>query len=58
MSRKKLLLIVALAIAVVLFFVFDLERFASLSYIKERQAEFSALYAERPLLVIGAFFLL
>ncbi|HMC14350.1 MAG TPA: pyridine nucleotide-disulfide oxidoreductase, partial [Albitalea sp.] len=58
MSRKKLLLIAALAIAVVLFFAFDLGRFLSLSYVKERQAEFSTLYADRPALVIGGFFAL
>jgi pyruvate/2-oxoglutarate dehydrogenase complex dihydrolipoamide dehydrogenase (E3) component/uncharacterized membrane protein YdjX (TVP38/TMEM64 family) len=58
MSRKKLLLIATLALLVVLFFVFDLGRFLSLDFIKQRQAEFSALYTERPLLVIGAFFAL
>ena len=43
MSRQKLLLIAALAVLVVLFFVFDLGRFLSLDYIKQRQGDFAAL---------------
>ena len=56
MSRQKLLLVVALAVLVGLFFAFDLGRFLSLEYLKSRQLEFAALYAERPLLVIGSYF--
>ena len=56
MSRKKLLLIAAFVALVVLFFVFDLGRFLSLDYIKQRQSDFAALYADQPALVIGAFF--
>ena len=56
MSRKKLLLIGALLVLIGLFFAFDLGRFLSLDYLKSRQLEFAALYAERPLLVIGAYF--
>ena len=56
MSRKKLLLIAAFVALVVLFFVFDLGRFLSLDYIKQRQSDFAALYADKPALVIGAFF--
>jgi pyruvate/2-oxoglutarate dehydrogenase complex dihydrolipoamide dehydrogenase (E3) component/uncharacterized membrane protein YdjX (TVP38/TMEM64 family) len=56
MSRKKLLLIAAVVALVLLFFVFDLGRFLSLDYIKQQQGAFAALYAERPALVIGAFF--
>ena len=56
MSRKKLLLIGALVVLIAAFFVFDLGRFLSLSYIKSRQLEFAALYADHPLLVIGAYF--
>jgi dihydrolipoamide dehydrogenase len=57
MSRKKLLLIVALLALIAAFFVFDLGRFLSLDYIKQRQVDFAALYAERPLAVIAVFFL-
>ena len=56
MSRKKLLLIAAFVALVVLFFVFDLGRFLGLDYIKQRQSDFAALYADKPALVIGAFF--
>jgi uncharacterized membrane protein YdjX (TVP38/TMEM64 family) len=56
MSRKKLLLIAALAVAVVLFFGFDLERFLSLDYLKQRQDDLAALYAARPLTVIAVYF--
>jgi pyruvate/2-oxoglutarate dehydrogenase complex dihydrolipoamide dehydrogenase (E3) component/uncharacterized membrane protein YdjX (TVP38/TMEM64 family) len=58
MSKKKLLLVVALIALVIAFFAFDLGRFLSLEYIKSRQAEFAALAGERPLLVGGAFFAL
>jgi pyruvate/2-oxoglutarate dehydrogenase complex dihydrolipoamide dehydrogenase (E3) component/uncharacterized membrane protein YdjX (TVP38/TMEM64 family) len=56
MSRRKLLLIAVLVALVGVFFAFDLGRFLSLDYIKQSQAGFAALYAERPALVIGAFF--
>jgi len=56
MSRKKLLLIVVLAALVAAYFYFDLGRFLSLEYIKQRQADFEALYRQRPGMVIGAYF--
>jgi len=55
MSKKKLLIAALLALLVVAYFAFDLGRFLSLDYIKSRQGEFAALYADRPLLVIGVF---
>jgi pyruvate/2-oxoglutarate dehydrogenase complex dihydrolipoamide dehydrogenase (E3) component/uncharacterized membrane protein YdjX (TVP38/TMEM64 family) len=55
MSKKKILLIVALVALVVAFFAFDLGRFLSLEYVKSRQAEFSLLYEQRPLLVVGSY---
>ena len=58
MSRKKLLLIATLVLLIVLFFMFDLQHFLSLEYIKQRQAEFTALYEERPAVVLGVFFAL
>ncbi len=56
MSRQKLLLVVALLALIGLFFALDLGRFLSLAYLKSRQLEFAALYAERPLFVIGSYF--
>jgi pyruvate/2-oxoglutarate dehydrogenase complex dihydrolipoamide dehydrogenase (E3) component/uncharacterized membrane protein YdjX (TVP38/TMEM64 family) len=58
MSRLKLLLIVALLGAIAAFFVFDLGRFLSLDAIRGQQAHLSALYAERPALVIGAYLMI
>jgi len=56
MSRKKLLLIAALAALIAAFFIFDLGRFLSLDYIKQRQTDFAALYADKPALVISSYF--
>jgi pyruvate/2-oxoglutarate dehydrogenase complex dihydrolipoamide dehydrogenase (E3) component/uncharacterized membrane protein YdjX (TVP38/TMEM64 family) len=58
MSKKKLLIVALLVGLVVAFFAFDLGRFLSLDTIKSRQAEFAALYAARPALVIGVYALI
>ena len=58
MSRSKLTLVVVLIALVAAFFAFDLGQYLSLAYLKQRQADFAALYAERPLLVIGAYALI
>jgi pyruvate/2-oxoglutarate dehydrogenase complex dihydrolipoamide dehydrogenase (E3) component/uncharacterized membrane protein YdjX (TVP38/TMEM64 family) len=54
-NKNKLLIVLALAALVAGFFVFDLGRYLSLDYLKSRQAEFAALYAARPLAVIGSY---
>ncbi|HEX7441418.1 MAG TPA: pyridine nucleotide-disulfide oxidoreductase, partial [Caldimonas sp.] len=56
MPRKKLLVIGVLVAAVFAFFVLDLGRFLSLDAIRAHQASLAALYAQRPLVVIGAYF--
>jgi pyruvate/2-oxoglutarate dehydrogenase complex dihydrolipoamide dehydrogenase (E3) component/uncharacterized membrane protein YdjX (TVP38/TMEM64 family) len=56
MSKKKIVILTLLVALIVAFFAFDLGRFLSLDYIKSRQAEFTALAADKPLLVGGAFF--
>jgi pyruvate/2-oxoglutarate dehydrogenase complex dihydrolipoamide dehydrogenase (E3) component/uncharacterized membrane protein YdjX (TVP38/TMEM64 family) len=56
MSKKKIIILALLVALVVAFFAFDLGRFLSLDYIKSRQAEFTALAADKPLLVGGSFF--
>jgi pyruvate/2-oxoglutarate dehydrogenase complex dihydrolipoamide dehydrogenase (E3) component/uncharacterized membrane protein YdjX (TVP38/TMEM64 family) len=56
MSKKKLVILALLVALIVAFFAFDLGRFLSLDYIKSRQAEFTALAADKPLLVGGVFF--
>ena len=56
MTRKQLLILFAFLALISAFFAFDLGQYLSLSYIKQRQADFAALYAQRPSFVIGAFF--
>ena len=56
MSRKKLLLLGVVIALVIAYFAFDLGRFLSLDFIKQRQADFVALYAARPVFVLAAFF--
>ena len=55
MSRKQLLILFAFLALIAAFFAFDLGQYLSLNYIKQRQADFGALYAQRPAFVIGAF---
>ena len=56
MSRKQTLILIAFLGLIAAFFAFDLGQYLSLSYIKQRQSEFAALYVNRSLLVIGMFF--
>ncbi len=58
MSRNKMVLLTAVAALVVVYFAFDLGQYFSLEYVKQRQADFSALYAQHPWAVTGAFFAL
>jgi pyruvate/2-oxoglutarate dehydrogenase complex dihydrolipoamide dehydrogenase (E3) component/uncharacterized membrane protein YdjX (TVP38/TMEM64 family) len=58
MSRQKLMLVVAVLALIAAYFIFDLGRFLSLDYIKQRQVDFAALFDANPLLVIGAYFVL
>ena len=45
---KKLAIVGVAAVVIILFLVFDLDRFLSLSYIKESQVHLQSLYAENP----------
>ncbi len=56
MDKKKITIALFFVVAVSVFLVFDLGRFFSLSYLKQSQAGFAALYDQKPALVIGAFF--
>ena len=56
MKNKKILILGLVLALIVLFFVFDLGRYFSLSYIKTQQSSFAELYAQRPVLVVAAFF--
>ena len=53
-GKKVAVALVALAI-VLIFIVFDLNRYFTLSYIKASQEEFALLYTEHPLLAIGTY---
>jgi uncharacterized membrane protein YdjX (TVP38/TMEM64 family) len=52
----KLGLVVLVVLAVVLFFAFDLDRYLTLSYLKQTREQFRVLYADHTLFVLGAFF--
>jgi hypothetical protein len=56
MNPRKLLLILALAVLIGAFFVFDLGRFFSLDYLKSQQAAIEAYRAAQPALTAGIFF--
>ena len=56
LKKSKLWLLSALAVAVVAFFALDLSRYFSLDYVKGAQAEFTALYVQRPMQVVAIFF--
>jgi pyruvate/2-oxoglutarate dehydrogenase complex dihydrolipoamide dehydrogenase (E3) component/uncharacterized membrane protein YdjX (TVP38/TMEM64 family) len=56
MNKSKLILIAAVIAAVISFFAFDLGRFFTLDFIKQSQAQFGQLYAQKPAVVIGSFF--
>ena len=56
MKLSKIVLLAAIALAVVAFFVLDLGRFLSLDYLRQSQASFRTLYAESPWQVRGAYF--
>ncbi|MDQ5907913.1 MAG: hypothetical protein QG599_3 [Pseudomonadota bacterium] len=56
MNPRKLLLIVAIAILVGVFFAFDLGRFFSLDFVKSQQAAIDAWRTTQPMLTAGIFF--
>ncbi|MEQ1806050.1 MAG: FAD-dependent oxidoreductase [Burkholderiaceae bacterium] len=58
MSRSKLIVVAGVIALVVAFFAFDLGHYLSLDYLKQRQVDFAALYAQQPLLVIGVYALI
>jgi dihydrolipoamide dehydrogenase len=56
--RRKLLIVVLLALAVGGFFAFDLGRFLSLDFLKSQQASFAQLYAEHRFATLAGYFLI
>ena len=56
--RGKIILLLLILAAVAAFFLLGLGQYLTLDALKARQAELGALVEARPLLAIGAFFLL
>jgi len=57
-TKKKLVLLAAIAIAIALFFALDLGRFLNLEYFKQQQAAIEAYRSDHPLLTVTAYFLI
>lgn len=56
MNLRKLLLLATVLMAIVAFFTFDLNRYFSLAFLQESQAQFAELRAQQPLaLALGYF---
>jgi pyruvate/2-oxoglutarate dehydrogenase complex dihydrolipoamide dehydrogenase (E3) component/uncharacterized membrane protein YdjX (TVP38/TMEM64 family) len=56
LNTRKLLVLAFVAVMVGLFFVLDLGRFLSLSYLQQSQKAFAEVYTRQPLTVAAAFF--
>jgi len=55
---KKLAIVGVVILVIILFKVFGLDQYLTLSYLKEQQAHFAQLYAENKLVVIGVYMLI
>lgn len=58
MSARKLLVLLAIGLALGAYFAFDLGRFLSLETLKAQQTALAALHAQRPLLLAALYFAL
>jgi len=56
LTAKKITLLALLVAAIAAFFLFDLGQYFHLSYLKESQQRFTALHAQRPVLVTAVYF--
>ena len=56
MNSRKSFIAVLLLVGIGAFFLFDLGRYFSLTFIKDSQASFQALFAEKPVQVVLVFF--
>ncbi len=52
---KRIVILLLLAAGVVLFFVFDLDRYFTLRFLKESREYFAGIYESRPVLVVGSY---
>lgn len=58
MNTRKLLVIAVIAALITAFFVFDINQYLTLEYIKTQQESLQALTEEHPVLMLGGFFVL
>ncbi|MGH8654933.1 MAG: FAD-dependent oxidoreductase [Gammaproteobacteria bacterium] len=58
MNKKKLLLLLSVALLLVGFFAFDLGQYLSLAFFKAQQARIDAYYQAQPLRMVGIYFVL
>ena len=56
MNSRKIIIAVLLLAGIAAFFAFDLGRYFSLAYLKDSQASFQTLFAEKPVQVVLVFF--
>ncbi len=56
MNSRKIIIAALLLAGIAAFFAFDLGRYFSLAYLKDSQASFQALFAEKPVMVVLVFF--
>jgi dihydrolipoamide dehydrogenase len=56
--RRKLLILVLIALAIGGFFAFDLDRFLSLEFLKSQQAAFGQLYVKHRFATLAGYFLI
>jgi len=54
--KAKITLAAVIIALIAAFFIFDLQQYFSLEYLKSQKDALNALYTEKPLLVAGAFF--
>ncbi|MDO8699269.1 MAG: FAD-dependent oxidoreductase [Rhodoferax sp.] len=58
MNTKKISVLLMLSALVAAYFAFDLGRFLSLDYLQSSQTAFEDLYAQKPLQIVAAYFVL
>ena len=58
MSKKKIVLLLAILTAIIAFFVFDLGRYLDLAFFKEQQAAIESYRLNRPVVTAVIFFLI
>lgn len=58
MNKKKLLIVLLLVALIAAYVVFDIGRFLSLAYLKQSQASFASVFAEKPVQVTAIYFVI